>query len=510
MGIKHRFKWYRPVWWLLLVDLLLWLAAVGTIVVWRMLAHKSEIVNYVYFFILLFFVWTTIGYFLDKYRSLRLMDYIKAAGKVFGLSFILIGLVLILFFINPLSQSEWVSVMLIEFVAIYNIFFLLLYYGYRYALNMDDAQMVFENRPPSPLVVSKERLSDEDVKVIEESITNYSDASYLTLVRERIDLGSSTTKVLASDTHFNFESIKPLKHDQIVNLKPLNHVREINKLFCTVNQRIADDGLFLCCFMDQKVTKERILQRYPLGLNWVIYCGHFFVRRICPKLFLTNHLYFDLTKGKNRSISQTEVLGRLYYCGFEVLYEDRVGDMTFVTACRHYDPQPQVNRKYGPFIKLNRVGKGGRRFNVYKMRTMHPYSEYLQAYMYDKNDLQEGGKIKDDIRISTLGAFMRKYWIDEVPMIVNLVRGDMKLVGVRPLSHHFFSLYAIELQEKRTLYKPGLLPPFYADMPKTLDEIQESELRYLEACEQYGVVRTDFNYFWKIVNNIVVRKARSH
>ena len=134
----------------------------------------------------------------------------------------------------------------------------------------------------------------------------------------------------------------------------------------------------------------------------------------------------------------------------------------------------------------------------------------MQAYIYEKNDLQEGGKIKDDIRISTLGAFMRKYWLDEVPMFVNLVRGDMKLVGVRPLSQHFFSLYNVTLQQKRTQFKPGLLPPFYADMPKTLEEIQDSELRYLILCEEIGVVRADFRYFWKIVNNIVVRKARSH
>ena len=247
-----------------------------------------------------------------------------------------------------------------------------------------------------------------------------------------------------------------------------------------------------------------------MGLTWCIYCGHCLIRRLCPILFLTSHLYYDLTKGKNRSMSQTEVLGRLYYCGFEVLYEDRVGDMSFVTVRRHCDPQPQLRRKYGPFIKLNRVGKGGKRFNVYKMRTMHPYSEYLQAYMYEKNDLQEGGKIKDDIRISTMGAFMRKYWLDEVPMFVNLVRGDMKLVGVRPLSQHFFSLYNVTLQQKRTQFKPGLLPPFYADMPKTLEEIQDSELRYLILCEEIGVVRADFWYFWKIVNTIVVRKAWSH
>jgi hypothetical protein len=56
---------------------------------------------------------------------------------------------------------------------------------------------------------------------------------------------------------------------------------------------------------------------------------------------------------------------------------------------------------------------------------------------------------------------------------------------------------------------PGLLPPFYADMPETLDEIQASEMRYLVACEKHGTFITDFRYFFKILHNILIKKARS-
>ena len=52
--------------------------------------------------------------------------------------------------------------------------------------------------------------------------------------------------------------------------------------------------------------------------------------------------------------------------------------------------------------------------------------------------------------------------------------------------------------------------PFYADMPKTLDEIQESEIRYLTMCEQKGTLATDFIYFWEIVYPILVKRARSN
>ena len=140
---------------------------------------------------------------------------------------------------------------------------------------------------------------------------------------------------------------------------------------------------------------------------------------------------------------------------------------------------------------------------------MHPYSEYLQNYVYELNSLNDEGKINKDIRITTMGRLMRKYWIDELPMILNILKGEMKIVGVRPLSMHYFSLYSKELQEKRIKFKPGLLPPFYADMPQSMDEIQASEMKYLVACEQQGEFKTDMKYFLIILKNIIIKKARS-
>ena len=145
---------------------------------------------------------------------------------------------------------------------------------------------------------------------------------------------------------------------------------------------------------------------------------------------------------------------------------------------------------------------------VYKLRTMYPYAEYLQDYVHSQNKLQKGGKFSDDFRIARSRAFLRKLWLDELPMLINFFRGDLKLVGVRPLSQHYYNLYSKELQEKRIKYKPGLVPPFYADLPQTLEEIQATELRYLAAYEKHPL-RTQWRYFWKAFYNIVFKKARS-
>jgi len=68
-------------------------------------------------------------------------------------------------------------------------------------------------------------------------------------------------------------------------------------------------------------------------------------------------------------------------------------------------------------------------------------------------------------------------------MFYNLLKGEMKLVGVRPLTEHYFSLYRKKLQELRAKTKPGLIPPFYLDMPiiwqihpRTQNQLQQFDL----------------------------------
>ncbi|RPI41518.1 MAG: hypothetical protein EHM46_06330, partial [Bacteroidetes bacterium] len=229
---------------------------------------------------------------------------------------------------------------------------------------------------------------------------------------------------------------------------------------------------------------------------------------VFPKFRPTRWIYFFLTRGNNRVLAQAEILGRLYSTGFEVIQDNFVNGHYFFVTRRIKEPAFDTNPTYGPFIKLRRVGKGGKIIRVYKLRTMHPYAEYLQDYIHHKNHLQNGGKFKDDFRISRSRAILRRFWLDELPMMINVIKGEMKLVGVRPLSEQYFSLYCKELQEKRIRYKPGLIPPYYADLPGTLEEIQASEMRYLDAFAKRPLI-TQWRYFWKAIYNIIFRKVRS-
>ena len=196
-------------------------------------------------------------------------------------------------------------------------------------------------------------------------------------------------------------------------------------------------------------------------------------------------------------VHRVELMGRLVYCGFEIV--EATDEVVMARKVRVVSIVECPERRYGWIVKLKRVGKDGHRFNIYKLRTMYPYAEYLQRWMYGQYNLDEKGKIANDFRITRVGRWLRRCWVDELPNVWNLLRGEMKVVGVRPLSEHYYSLYREEVQRARVKYKPGLLPPYYADKPSTLEEIQESEMKYLEACDRDGVRWTDWRYFWRIV-----------
>lgn len=295
----------------------------------------------------------------------------------------------------------------------------------------------------------------------------------------------------------------------IANKRKINDTPRINKFLEKANRSLNKGDYLLICFETKDSRKERILNSFPRVISIPYYFLDFILKRVFPKWKLTKKIYFWITKGRNRVISLTEGLGRLISCGFKIVGYQRIGYLTYVISEKISDPLYDMEPTYGPLISLKRVGKDGKIFSVYKLRTMHPYSEYLQGYIFDKNNLQEGGKIKDDFRVTSYGKLFRKLWIDELPMFINFFKGQMKLVGVRPLSSHYFSLYPENIRRLRTLVKPGLIPPFYADLPVTLDEIIESERIYLESYLKHPIV-TDFTYFFKALFNIIIKRAHSN
>ena len=111
----------------------------------------------------------------------------------------------------------------------------------------------------------------------------------------------------------------------------------------------------------------------------------------------------------------------------------------------------------GPlFFSQVRIGKNGRRFKIYKFRSMYVDAEERKRELMEKNEM-DGlmFKMKDDPRVTKVGKFIRKTSIDELPQFWNILKGDMSLVGTRPPTLDEFEKYEAR-HKRRVSIVPGL------------------------------------------------------
>jgi lipopolysaccharide/colanic/teichoic acid biosynthesis glycosyltransferase len=466
-------------------------------------------------FLLFLFVWMIVSFALEKYNFRSNTTWPELFKKIIiGNLFIFFIITSMMYLFQSFNYSRFIVLGTVGIATLAEFFFASVYFVFvnarvKYENGTPQIEAP-ENRDALPrnVVHIKPTVLKFDFRLRETYLKNEIGINAYTFIRNYAAIDSPNTLIIATTTTFNIDAQVQNQFECILNVKRVNDFRYINKYFESVNAKLPVGGIFIDFFETKNMRKKRILNKFPIGINYIYYALDFLIKRVFPKFTLTKKLYFILTRGENRVLSKAEAFGRLYSCGFEILDEKVIDKGFYFIAIKVKEPQFPKNPSYGPVIALERIGKGGKPIKVYKMRTMHPFAEYLQDYIYRKTGLQEGGKFKDDFRVTTLGKIMRTFWLDELPMLINLLKGDLKLVGVRPLSRQYFRLYTLELQRLRILTKPGLIPPFYVDYPKTLDEIVDSELKYLKSYYRH-LIRTDWMYFWKAIYNIIFRRYRS-
>jgi len=441
-------------------------------------------------------------FFSPKITNKRILNNRIYVSSILNLTILLIIKLMILDEIG--FYGPWFLVWFVLLTTLLDIFFIYLYYAIirSRAVGSDSFEEIEKRRQEA------KRNYKPVLQTKSEIVENFIGKRIFNWINKRVDIESNKTVIHATFSSLAIELLPRYSSDAIINLRKVNDIPHINTFFEYINEKLPQSGVFIGLAEIIECRNALILKRSFFPFNYIILFFDFIINRILPKIKLTQELYFSYTKGANRALSKAEVLGRLYSCGFEL------ADSTFINNCFVFcvqkikNPIYDNNPTYGPFVALRRIGKNKKILRIYKLRTMYPYSEYIQKYVYDLQGTDNGDKAENDFRITGWGHFFRKIWLDELPMFINWIRGDVKMVGVRPLSKIKFDTYPVELQDKRTKTKPGLIPPFYADMPKTQDELFESESRYLDAYFQSPFL-TDFNYFFKALYNIVIKKARS-
>jgi lipopolysaccharide/colanic/teichoic acid biosynthesis glycosyltransferase len=124
----------------------------------------------------------------------------------------------------------------------------------------------------------------------------------------------------------------------------------------------------------------------------------------------------------------------------------------------------------------------GKPFECFKFRTMREHADQIQADLEPLNELSGGlFKIREDPRLTPVGRLLRRYSLDELPQLVNVVRGEMSLVGPRPLTQRDFEQLE-DWHKKRYLVLPGITGLWQVSGRSELDfdDLVRLDFLYLE------------------------------
>lgn len=161
--------------------------------------------------------------------------------------------------------------------------------------------------------------------------------------------------------------------------------------------------------------------------------------------------------------------------------------LVFMTFCLHF-----ANKGAGPFFLQERPGKNGKIFKIIKFKTMT-----------DERDA-EGNLLPDSKRLTKVGQFVRSTSIDELPQLINVLKGDMALIGPRPLMPQYLPLYS-KKQARRHEVRPGITGWAQVNGRNSISWTKRFELDvwYVEHCS----IGLDFKILIRTIKKVFIREG---
>jgi exopolysaccharide biosynthesis polyprenyl glycosylphosphotransferase len=153
-----------------------------------------------------------------------------------------------------------------------------------------------------------------------------------------------------------------------------------------------------------------------------------------------------------------------------------------------------------PFFRQTRVGQDGRLFTVFKFRTMVRNAEDQKAQLTGSNEYDDVlFKIRNDPRVTRVGAWLRRWSVDELPQLINVLLGDMSMVGPRPALPEEAAAYGEQVR-RRLAVKPGITGLWQVNGRSDLpwEESVRLDLRYVE---NWSLV-LDLQILWKTLSAV--------
>ncbi len=339
------------------------------------------------------------------------------------------------------------------------------------------------------------------VKEAEAAVVSFADRNLRRNRRRKYD------RLMVVDANEIGGIAKEGKFSVIISQAALNDYARINKSLTDMRGMLLPDGFLVGHLETSEQHYDRITRQHNFLAARVLIALSFVFERVLPKLLGMRQMIEKYGIIRHHRLTKCEALGRLRYCGYEIVKSEEIGDRLYFIA-RKYAASMNGEPCSGIVIKVQKVGYRGNVIDVYKLRTMHAYANYLHDYVLENLRIDNTGKVVKDFRVPSWSKPLRKLWLDEIPQIYNLLKGELAFIGPRHLSREFLDLYPEDWRTERNNIRPGLVPPYYADCPKTFEGIIESERRYCDLRKKHAIT-TDVYYLTRVLINFVTMRART-
>jgi exopolysaccharide biosynthesis polyprenyl glycosylphosphotransferase len=224
----------------------------------------------------------------------------------------------------------------------------------------------------------------------------------------------------------------------------------INNLLDVIRYEVIDE-VFISISQDTDIKLDELIEELELMGIKVQLNIDVFQLNVKEKKLETFSNYNVLTFNKKEFPAYSLLIKRLIDVFCSIIGIVLTAILTVILAPAIYIESP------GPiFFSQVRIGKNGRRFRIYKFRSMYVDAEERKAELLEQNEMKGFMfKLTDDPRITKVGRFIRKTSLDEFPQFLNVLLGDMSLVGTRPPTEEEFLQYDSNHRRRLSL-KPGL------------------------------------------------------
>lgn len=166
----------------------------------------------------------------------------------------------------------------------------------------------------------------------------------------------------------------------------------------------------------------------------------------------------------------------------------------------------KLDSKGSVFYKQKRIGKNGKYFMIYKFRTMVSDASNLKKYFSEEQmkEYRENYKVKEDPRITKIGKILRKTSLDELPQLINIIKGDLAIIGPRPVVDNEIDKYGI-YKDKFLSVTPGLTGNWAANGRSctSYDERIKLELEYVDNIS----LKMDMQVFFKTIITVLKKEG---